>query len=99
MKTTFQFAALAQTSAKSGEPMLRSMEYAFPGNGYASVKDQFVMGEDLIVAPQTVKGAASRMVNLPAGRWTADDGTAYDGPCRITVATPLTRLPYFCKQQ
>ena len=87
--------ALAQASAKSGEPMLRSMEYAFPGNGYASVKDQFVMGEDLIVAPQVAKGAASRTVNLPAGRWIADDGTAYDGPCRLTVATPLTRLPYF----
>ena len=87
--------ALARESAKSGEPMLRSMEYAFPGNGYASVKDQFVMGEDLIVAPQTVKGAQTRMVLLPPGRWRADDGAVFDGPCRIEVKTPLSRLPYF----
>ena len=87
--------ALARESAKSGEPMLRSMEYAFPGNGYASVKDQFVLGDDMIVAPQTVKGAQTRTVLLPSGRWRADDGATFDGPCRIEVKTPLSRLPYF----
>ena len=87
--------ATARASAKSGEPMLKPMEYAFPGNGYASVKDQFVLGDALVVAPQTVKGAQSRTVLIPPGRWRADDGAEFDGPCRIEAKTPLSRLPYF----
>lgn len=87
--------AAARAAAESGEPMLKPMEYAFPGNGYASVKDQFVLGDAMVVAPQTVKGAQSRMVLIPPGRWRADDGAEFDGPCRIEVKTPLSRLPYF----
>ena len=34
-------------------------------------------------------------VLLPPGRWRADDGVVFDGPCRIEVKTPLSRLPYF----
>jgi alpha-glucosidase len=90
--------ALARKCAKSGEPMLRSMEYAFPGNGYAAVKDQFVMGDFLIVAPQVEKEVESREVSLPAGRWLADDGETFTGPARITVKTPLSRLPHFVAQ-
>ena len=90
--------ALANECSKSGEPMLRSMEYAFPGNGYSAVKDQFAMGDFLIVAPQIEKGADSREVRLPAGRWLADDGEVFTGPARITIKTPLSRLPHFIAQ-
>lgn len=91
--------ALARECAKSGEPMLRSMEYAFPGNGYSAVKDQFALGDSLIIAPQVEKGAESREVRLPAGRWRADDGEVITGPCRATVKTPLSRLPYFTRAE
>jgi len=91
--------ALARECAKSGEPMLRSMEYAFPGNGYSAVKDQFALGDSLIVAPQVEKGAETREVLLPAGRWLADDGEIFTGPCRATVKTPLSRLPHFTRAE
>ena len=90
-----RIAALAKESARTGEPMMRNLEYAFPGRGYAEIKDEFLMGENLLVAPVLEKGATSRKVVLPPGRWKADDGRTFDGPAEIEVDAPLTRLPYF----
>jgi len=41
------------------------------------------------------KGAMSRKVVVPPGRWRADDGQEVVGPCEIGVAAPLSRLPHF----
>lgn len=56
-------------AARDGEPIVRTMEYAFPGQGLETVMDQFMMGDRLLVAPCTEKGAAGREVTLPAGQW------------------------------
>ena len=90
-----RFVELAKESAKTGEPIMRNLEYCFPGMGYAEVKDEFMMGDSLLVAPVMEKGATSRKVLVPPGRWRADDGSEVIGPCEITVAAPLSRLPYF----
>ena len=91
------FVELAKKAAVDGEPILRHMEYNYPGQGYASVIDQFMMGEDLLVAPQLAKGADSRTVLIPPGTWKGDDGATVTGPAKITVSTPLARLPHFTK--
>ena len=92
-----KFVELAKASAKTGEPMMRNLEYCFPGLGYADVKDEFMMGDDLLVAPVVEAGATSRKVVLPPGKWKADDGKVYEGPATIEVAAPLSRLPHFEK--
>ena len=94
-KFAAKFAALAKKAGEDGEPILRSLEYNYPGQGYAAVIDQFMMGEELMVAPVLAKGALSRKVVLPPGRWRGDDGRTFDGPASITVETPLQRLPHF----
>jgi alpha-glucosidase len=86
---------LVRHSAKSGEPIMRSLEYVFPNHGYAEIKDQFMVGDDLLVAPVLEKGAKYREVVLPPGEWIADDGQMFIGNCRIRVSTPIERLPYF----
>ena len=78
--------------------MLRTLEYEFPNCGYADIRDQFMMGDFLMVAPQVCKGASSRAVVIPPGKWLADDGSLVEGPSRIVVRTPLSRLPYFTRQ-
>jgi alpha-glucosidase (family GH31 glycosyl hydrolase) len=93
-----RFVELAKESAQTGEPMMRNMEYCFPGMGYADVKDQFMMGANLLVAPVVEKGAKLRKVVLPPGRWKADDGSIHDGPAVIEVMTPISRLPHFERQ-
>ena len=90
-----RFVALAKQSARTGEPMMRALEYVFPGQGYAEIRDEFLMGDDLLVAPVMEKGASSRRIVLPSGRWLADDGERFEGPAEIEVPAPLARLPHF----
>ena len=91
------FVELAKESSKTGEPIMRNMEYCFPGMGYAEIKDQFMMGNELLVAPVVEKGVQSRKVVLPPGKWRSDDGQTCVGPAVVEVAAPLARLPYFEK--
>ena len=93
-----RFVKLAEECAKTGEPMLRNLEYNYPGRGYAKIKDQFMMGDFLLVAPQTEKGGKARKVVVPPGSWRGDDGAVVEGPVEITVQTPLSRLVYFTKE-
>ena len=92
-----KFVELAKKAAKTGEPIMRPLEYVFPGCGFARIRDEFMMGEDLLVAPVTEKGVRSRTVVLPSGTWRADDGTTFEGPQTISVATPLERVPHFIR--
>jgi alpha-glucosidase len=94
-KFASKFVELARASGHTGEPMLRNLEYNYPGQGYAAVNDQFMMGTDLLVAPVVTKGQTERNVVIPPGTWVADDGETVVGPKTITVKTPLSRLPYF----
>lgn len=94
MSFTPRILKLAEASAVSGEPILRHMAYVFPEGAYESIRDQFVLGDDLIVAPMVNKGV-SRKVMIPKGKWKADDGSIIEGPAELTLDVPLSRLPYF----
>ena len=89
---------LAQASAKTGEPIVRSLEYVFPRQGYAQINDQIMLGNTLMIAPMLVKGQTTREVVFPKGRWRADDGQIFKGPGKHTIPVPLTRLPWFERQ-
>ena len=88
---------LAQAGAATGEPILRPLAYVFPDGGFENVKDQFLMGDDLLVAPMVTKGT-SRSVLIPPGRWKADDGQVFNGPAQRTFEVPLDRLLHFERQ-
>lgn len=87
--------ALAQESAKSGEPIARPLTWHWPTLGYEQVKDQFLMGSKLMVAPVIKKGQRSRTVKFPPGKWQGDDGSIVEGPVEQEISVPLERLPYF----
>ncbi len=89
--------ACAKESAKSGEPIVRSMDYVFPNRGYDRITDQFMLGSFILVAPVLEKGARSRIVYLPEGKWKGDDGSIVKGPAKIEIDAPLTRLPWYRK--
>ncbi len=88
---------LAYAAAKSGVPIVKPMELAFPENGYEKIVDQFVLGDDIIVAPLLEKGARSRTVVLPKGRWKDENGKIFKGNKEVKIDVPLKRLPYFKK--
>lgn len=86
----------AEKSSVSGEPIVRHMEYSFPGEGFATVRDQFMLGDKYLVAPMVSPGN-SREVKLPKGRWRDDLGKVHRGGRTIAIDVPLNRLPYFEK--
>jgi len=88
---------LAMESASSGEPMVRNLEYEFPGKGYEEIKDQFMLGDKILVAPVVKKGERSRDVVFPPGKWKGDDGITITGPAKIKIKVPLERLPWYRK--
>jgi alpha-glucosidase len=97
MRFTPRILKLAEACAASGEPMLRHMAYVFPEGGFENVKDQFMLGDDLLVAPMISKGT-SRSVRIPKGQWKGDDGGVIEGPRELTIDVPLARLPHFERQ-
>jgi alpha-glucosidase len=89
--------SLVHAAAVNGEPVIRSMEYVFPGNGYEDIKDQFMLGDSIMVSPLLIPGTGTRKVIIPPGKWMADDGRPVKGPETITVQVPVERLPFFIK--
>lgn len=89
--------ACARQAAQTGEPIVRSMEYAFPHQGLVNCKDQFMLGDKYLVAPVVEQGATTRTVYLPKGQWRDELGKHYRGGKAYTISAPLNRLPYFEK--
>ncbi|SMO50349.1 glycoside hydrolase family 31 protein [Gracilimonas mengyeensis] len=89
---------LARESAHSGEPIVRPMEYVFPHQGFKEIKDQFFLGDDLLVAPVLEKGVDTRRVVLPEGRWEDSNGKVYEGDQVVEVSVGLESLPHFVRK-
>lgn len=84
----------AEKSAKTGEPIVMHMEYAFPNQGFETCNDQFMLGDKYLVAPVTDK-EFSRNVKLPKGEWIDEMGKKYKGGKEYQIEVPIDRLPYF----
>ena len=91
----------AQRLASDGRPIVRALGLAYPVLG-VHPNDEYLFGEDLLVAPVVTSGATSRTLVLPPGRWFDWwDGTTYEGgdaglPA-LTVPAPLGKLPLFLR--
>ena len=88
------FVRLAKTAAQTHEPIMRSLEYMFPGEGFERTNDCFMLGERLLVAPVLEKGKRERTLVLPRGKW-KHCGKLLDGGREHTVAAELDFLPVF----
>ena len=62
---------------------------------FIQIKDQFLLGDNILVAPVLEKGARTRSVVFPAGTWQGDEGSSVIGPCVRTINVPLARLPWY----
>ena len=83
-------------SETTGEPIMRPLEYDFPGEGYAEVKDCFMLGEKYLVAPVTKPNQSTLTLRLPSGyQWKYADGKVYRGGEEVEVPADIKTLPYF----
>ncbi len=93
------FAALAAEAAVSSAPLLRAMVLAYPDDAEArSRSDQFLIGEDLLVAPVLKPGATERSFYLPAGVWyDVWTGEKLQGGKTVSRPAPLGTIPVFSR--
>ena len=80
-----------------GTPVIRAMPLVAGFSSAIEIKDQYMVGDALLVAP-IGPGAASRKVTLPRGRWY----DFYTGKLAgenetIAVSPPLSQIPLFVK--
>jgi alpha-glucosidase len=87
---------LAEISAKTGEPIVSNLEYNFPGQGFEDCRDQFMLGENILVAPMLDKGN-TREVSFPKGKWKDKNGTIIKGPVKEQFDVALDELLWFKK--
>ncbi len=90
---------LAYQNATTGSPLMRPLFYQFANDTIASrVEDEYLWGENLLVAPVIKKGLTSRSIYLPEGKWyDFTSGTEYTGSRRIDYPLTIENLPVFAK--
>jgi len=88
-----------QQAATTGVPAMRPLFLDFPADERtAKTDDEFLFGDDLLVAPVLWEGEDEREVYLPAGEWFDYwTGKKYAGNATITVPVTLASIPLFVR--
>jgi alpha-D-xyloside xylohydrolase len=88
---------LARTAHETGIPAIRALLLEFPEHPEAwRIADQYLLGEDLLVAPVYRPGARARRVWFPPGEWVSWwRPKRHTGPAWRDVAAPLGEIPLF----
>ncbi|MFN2291480.1 MAG: TIM-barrel domain-containing protein, partial [Anaerolineae bacterium] len=91
-----RYAVLAH---EQGLPIVRPLFLNYPEEAEAyAIEDQYLLGDDLLVAPVLEPEVQERPVYVPAGDWRyywTDE--VYEGPTRVTVPAPLHHIPIFLR--
>ena len=87
---------------RDGQPVLRGLFHEFPADERSRiVKDQYLLGSDLLVAPVLEAGARTRCVLLPEGAGWTDlwTGAVHLGGGEVEVEAPADRVPLFVRDE
>jgi len=91
----------ARKAHDTGLPVIRGLFMEYPNDEEAvKTDDQFMFGEELLVAPVLKKGERVKQVYLPEGEWIDfnDKKKEYPGGERVAYKTPLNVIPMFVKK-
>lgn len=92
--------SLMQEAHTDGKPVIRALFYEFPDDAVCwDIKDEYLFGPDILVAPVCYENAIKRKVYLPKGAsWTdARDGKVYEGGTTVDAVAPIDTLPIFLR--
>ena len=86
---------LAYENASKGLPLVRPLNFRNHDETLSDIDDQYLWGDDVLVAPMLEKNAKSRTVILPDGIWVDYNNPeiSYQGPGKINYKAPLNVLP------
>ncbi|MFP3155962.1 hypothetical protein LQZ18_16375 [Lachnospiraceae bacterium ZAX-1] len=81
------------------QPLMKAMLLAYPSEPFFDTYDQYMFGENLLVAPIVKEGAVQRSVRLPKGEW-VDFWTKERkaGGQEIIVEATIDSIPVFIKE-
>ena len=93
---------LAYENVAFGLPLARPLNFRGdnPGKRYADIADEYLWGDNVLVAPVMTQGAKSRTVVFPAGKWIDffNPAKSYKGGTTAKVDAPLDKLPLFVRE-
>ncbi len=91
---------LAYENATTGAPFVRPMNfYDSTDKKLSDIEDQYMWGDEVLVAPVIEKDAIARHVILPSGVWYDynNNEKIYQGPDTIQYMAPTTVIPIFIR--
>lgn len=92
--------SLMEETHKKGSPIMRALFYEFPEDKNCwDIKDSYMFGSDILVAPICHEHMTSRSVYLPEGAYWihAGSGKRYEGGQSYEIEAPLDTLPIFLR--
>jgi len=99
--------SLLREASVTGAPVLRPLAWhAQDDRDAVAAFDEFLFGQDLLVAPVLRPGQTRRLVYLPRGRWfpffnlaaAAGELEPVDGPAHVIASSPLERTPCWLRE-
>ncbi|WEM45529.1 glycoside hydrolase family 31 protein (plasmid) [Photobacterium sp. DA100] len=92
-------ASESKKAISESKPLMRAMlfDYAEDENVW-DIYDQYMFGDDLLVAPIIEEGSQSREVYLPAGQWVnIFTGETFSGEQTVKVTATMSEIPVFIR--
>lgn len=90
---------LAEAAGETGWPIARPLFLHYPGPDTYPLRDEYLLGPDILVAPILRRGARRRRVFLPEGGWISWwTGQRDQGPGWRGVEAPLDRIPLWVRE-
>ncbi len=91
--------AYAKVAHDTGVPTMRHLVLRYPDHPEALHLDhQYLLGDELLVAPVVEQGATTRRVWFPPGAWYSFwDDTRFTGPGFAETPAPIEQIPLFVR--
>lgn len=90
----------ATSCSKSGNPLMRAMFIDYPDDASClELKEQYLFGESLLIAPVAHEGASTKQVYFPEGKWLSLFGNEEVTGSQLNIwKAALDEIPVFIKQ-
>ena len=90
----------AEVAHARGLPIMRPLFLSYPVEVVTyTLEDEFLLGDDLLVAPVLKPGQAARRVYLPKATWREYwTDRLHSGPGWVTVVSPRHHIPFFVRE-